>query len=73
MKNGERLNEQKQGTELYAIEFTPKGEKKKIEVFVWAKNRLDASNYLILNKLWGKQHSIKIHTAASVGQTLAAN
>lgn len=31
-------------------------------VKVWAKNRLDASNYLILNHIWGKQHEIRVAT-----------
>ena len=28
----------------------------------WAKNRLDASNYMILNHIWGKQHEIRVAT-----------
>lgn len=53
------LNKQTQGTQLYEIEFTPKGSKEKKLVNVYAKNRLDASNYLILNQIWGKQHNIR--------------
>lgn len=56
------LNTRTAGTELYEIDFTPKGTKEKINVYVYAKNRLDAHNYLILNKIWGKQHAIRIHS-----------
>lgn len=52
------LNKKTAGTELYEIIFTPKGKKETTSLHVYAKNRLDASNYLILNKIWGKQHQI---------------
>ncbi|MEZ3453549.1 MAG: hypothetical protein K1W17_04180 [Oscillospiraceae bacterium] len=53
-------NEAKKGMLLHEIVFTPKGEKEKISVYVYAKNRLDASNWLILNHIWGKQHEVII-------------
>ena len=52
------LNQKTTGTELYEIEFTPKGSKETKSLYVYAKNALDASNYLILNKIWGKQHRV---------------
>ena len=57
------LNQKTAGTDLYEIEFTPKGKAKKTNLYVYAKNRLDAGNYLILNHIYGTQHSIKIHTS----------
>ena len=57
------LNKKSKGMELYIIDFTPKGTSDRQEVGVYAKNRLDASNYLILNQIWGKQHSVRIATA----------
>ena len=45
---------------LYEIDFTPKGTNEKTTLRVFAKNRLDASNYLILNRIWGKQHEIRL-------------
>lgn len=59
MRNGSTLNTRQEGLSLYEIDFTPKGTKEQLIIQVWAKNRLDASNYLILNKIWGKQHSIQ--------------
>ena len=58
------LNHKTNGTDLYIIDFTPKGTNDRQEVGVYAKNRLDASNYLILNHIWGKQHSVRISTTA---------
>lgn len=58
MRNGTTLNTRQEGMNLYEIDFTPKGTKEQLIIQVWAKNRLDASNYLILNKIWGKQHQI---------------
>ena len=52
------LNKKSEGTKLFQILFTPKGQKEKTWVYVYAKNELDASNYLILNHIWGKQHGI---------------
>lgn len=48
---------------LFEIDYTPKGTKTMKTVSVWAKNRLDASNYMILNHIWGKQHEIRAATA----------
>ncbi|NBI93242.1 hypothetical protein D3Z45_22415, partial [Lachnospiraceae bacterium] len=45
-----------EGAILFEIDYTPKGTKEMKTVKVWAKNRLDASNYMILNHIWGKQH-----------------
>lgn len=56
------LNKKTEGTDLYEIDFTPKGAKEMTQVYVYAKNRLDASNFLILNHIWGKQHAIRIHS-----------
>lgn len=56
------LNKQVAGTELYEIDFTPKGTKERTTLYVYAKNRLDAGNFLILKKIWGKQHEIKVHS-----------
>lgn len=53
------LNTKTEGTQLFEIDFTPKGTKERTMVSVYAKNRLDASNYLILNHIWGKQHEIR--------------
>ncbi len=58
LKDGQLLNQKTKGTELIEIEFIPKGTKKTIRLLVYAKNRLDASNYLILNGIYGKQVSI---------------
>ena len=52
------LNKKTEGTKLFEIVFTPKGSKEKTSLFVYAKNRLDASNYLILNHIYGKQHLV---------------
>ena len=57
------LNAKIEGTELYEIDFTPKGAKEMTHVYVYAKNRMDASNFLILNRIWGKQHAIRIHSS----------
>ncbi len=57
------LNKKTNGTELYKVTYTPKGTTERRTVGIYAKNRLDASNYLILNKMFGKQHSIEYATA----------
>ena len=57
------LNRKFEGATLYEIDYTPKGTKTMKTVSVWAKNRLDASNYMILNHIWGKQHEIRVATA----------
>lgn len=54
------LNRKFEGAMLFEIDFTPKGTKEMKTVKVWAKNRLDASNYMILNHLWGRQHEIRV-------------
>lgn len=53
------LNKKTEGTQLFEIDFTPKGAKERTTVHVYARNRLDASSYLILNHIWGKQHEIR--------------
>ena len=57
------LNRKFEGATLFEIDYTPKGIKTMKTVSVWAKNRLDASNYMILNHIWGKQHEIRVATA----------
>ena len=57
------LNRKFEGATLFEIDYTPKGTKTMKTVKVWAKNRLDASNYMILNHIWGKQHEIRVATA----------
>lgn len=56
------LNQKESGKDLYEIKFTPKGTKEIKYYYIYAKNGLDASNYLILNKIWGKQHHIEYCT-----------
>lgn len=56
------LNRKFEGATLFEIDFTPKGTKEMKTAKVWAKNRLDASNYMILNRIWGKQHEIRVAT-----------
>ena len=58
MKDMAILNRRKPGDSLLEIEFTPKGKKETVSLYVYAKDRLEASNYLILNHIWGKQNSI---------------
>jgi len=57
------LNRKFEGAILFEIDYTPKGTKEMKTVKVWARNRLDASNYMILNHIWGKQHEIRVATA----------
>lgn len=66
MKNMTILNRHKPGDSLLEIEFTPKGKKETISVYVYAKDRLEASNYLILNHIWGKQHRITYKSLAGM-------
>ena len=47
------LNRKFEGATLFEIDYTPKGTTEMKTVRVWAKNRLDASNYMILNHIWG--------------------
>lgn len=58
MKDMAILNRRKPGDSLLEIEFTPKGKKETVSLYVYAKDRLEASNYLILNHIWGKQRRI---------------
>lgn len=57
------INRKAEGDYLFEIDFTPKGTNDRQLVHVWARNRLDASNYLILNHIWGTQHSIRYHSS----------
>lgn len=66
MKDMAILNRRKSGDSLLEIEFTPKGKKETISLYVYAKDRLDASNYLILNHIWGKQHRITYKSLAGM-------
>lgn len=53
------INKQTKGTELYEITYIPKGTSEAKTVYVYAKNRLDASNYLINKKMYGKQLEVR--------------
>ena len=64
MRNGQTINTRKPGDDLYEVLFTPKGEAEPITVYVYARNRLQASNTLILERIWGRQHEIRLHTSA---------
>lgn len=55
------LNTKKDGELLFEIEFIPKGDTKIVFLGVYANNRLDVSNYLIRNKIFGNQLSISHH------------
>ena len=57
------LNSKSKGDTLFEIDFTPKGTTNRQLLHVWAKNRLSASNYLILNRIYGTQHSIRVHSS----------
>lgn len=59
------LNRKTEGTELFEIEITPKGENKTTSLYVYAKSRLEASNFLILNGIFGKQHAVR-HCSANL-------
>ena len=54
------LNKKTEGTSLYEIDWTPKGSKTRQLVYVYAKNRLEASNEMIRRHLFGKQNSITV-------------
>ena len=56
------LNAKSAGSTLYEIDFTPRGAAR-TSVFVYANTQLDASNFLILNKIWGRQHSVTPHSS----------
>lgn len=47
------------GQDLYIVTITIKGQTKKTEIGVYAKNRLDASNILIRKGIFGTQHEIR--------------
>lgn len=49
---------ERKGTEPHIILFTPKGKSEQETVTVYAKNRLDASNKMILAGVYGEQHEI---------------
>lgn len=57
------LNQKAKGEILFEIDFTPKGKKSMETVYVYAKDKLGASNYLILNRIFGKQHEIRVHSS----------
>lgn len=57
------LNRKFEGASLFEIEYIPKGTYTKRTVHVWAKDRLDASNFLIRYKIWGKQLEVRYATA----------
>ncbi len=57
------INRETKGDTLFEIEFTHKGKKEIEYIYVWAKSALEASNYLILNHIWGKQHAIRVHSS----------
>lgn len=57
------MNKKFEGATLFEIDFTPKGSKEMTQVYVWAKNSLDASNYLIYRHIWGKQSAIRVHSS----------
>lgn len=52
---GDVLNKKQPGDQLFDIEIVPKGETRSVIVSVYAKNRLDASNFMIRNRYYGKQ------------------
>ncbi len=57
------LNSKFEGSFLFEIDFTPKGTRNRQTLYVYAKNPLDASNYLILNHIWGVRHSVRYHSS----------
>lgn len=63
MKTGTTVNSRTPGAELYEIDFTPRGTAEKITIHVWAKDRMAAHNEMILRKIWGKQHEIRLHSS----------
>lgn len=66
MKNGTYINSRFEDAILFEIEFTPKGTKERIKVYVWATNGLNASQTLILKHIWGKQHSVNMIQSSSL-------
>lgn len=63
LKDYQQLNNYYEGSSEFLIEFTPKGSTEKINLLVNAKNKLDASNFLILNKIYGTQHSVTLYNS----------
>ena len=57
------LNEKTKGARLYAVDMLPMGEHEIKTVYVYARNRLDASNWLILNRYYGEQFEIRYCSA----------
>lgn len=51
--------EMKENKDAYRVIYTSKGTNEVKEMIVYAKNRLEASNYMILNGIYGKQHKIE--------------
>ena len=65
MKNGQTINTRKPGDDLYEILYTPKGEAEPITVYAYAPSRLEASNTMIRERIWGRQHEIRLHSSAA--------
>ena len=53
------LNRPGKGLYYHEIDITLKNTKERVTLGVYARNRLDASNYLILHEIWGTQHSVE--------------
>lgn len=53
------LNKKFDNAKLFEISITPEGNRDKIDVYIWAKDKLDVSNYLALNNIYGTIHDIK--------------
>ncbi len=60
------LNAKKNGQALWMVTYIPKGSKKAETVGVYAETRLDASNYMILNRYFGKQLSIELNFVSQI-------
>ena len=52
----------KKGLDLHEVLFTPKGKDEQELIYIYAETRLDASNKLILAKVYGEQHEIRTIT-----------
>lgn len=63
IKSGMTIGSSGKGKQLFEVSITPKGETKPVDVYVYAKNRIDASNELITNGYYGKQHSVSSHSS----------
>ena len=60
------LNRKEKGQALWMVTYIPKGSKQEETVGVYAKSRLDASNYMILNRFFGKQVRIELNFASQL-------